>query len=125
MEDHLSLYGYTDKVLNGEYDGSKKECKLMIESAKQRKSTEFLAHIASELSWLHLWDTMLEQGSEGTEALQALYRIATWTHVEALSTCQVCKESTDTQSIFLHYITHHLRKSKYDIEQVLRTCCTT
>ena len=24
LEDHLSLHGYTDKVLNGEYDGSKK-----------------------------------------------------------------------------------------------------
>ena len=87
LEDHLSLYGYTDKVLNGEYDGSKKylrdsilndECKLMIESAKQRKSTEFVAHIASELSWLHLWDTMLEQGSEGTAVLQALQRGCTF-----------------------------------------------
>ena len=58
---------------------------------------EFVSHIASE-SWLHLWNTMLEQGSEGTAALQALYRIATWPHVEALSTCPVCKESTDTQS---------------------------
>ena len=66
-------------------------------------------------------DTMLEQGSEGTAALQALYRIATWPHVEALSTCPACKQSTDTQSVFLHYITHHLRKSKYDIEQVLKT----
>ena len=69
LEDHLSLHGYTDKVLNGEYDGSKKylrdsildlndEWKLIIGSAKQRKSTEFVAHIASELSWLHLWDTI-------------------------------------------------------------------
>ena len=64
---------------------------------------------------------MLEQGSEGTAALQALYRIATWPHVEALSTCPACKQSTDTQSVFLHYITHHLRKSKHDIEQVLKT----
>ena len=49
----------------------------MIERAK-RKSTEFVAHIATDLSWLHLWDTMLEQGSEGTAALQALYQIATY-----------------------------------------------
>ena len=117
-------------LIKCEYDGSKKylrdsilndEWKLMIESAKQRKSTEFVAHIASDLSWLHLWDTMLEQGSEGTAILQALYQIATWPHVEALSICPGCKESTDTQSVFLHHITHHLRKSKHDIEEVLRT----
>ena len=61
---------------------------------------------------------MLEQGSKGRAVLQALYRIATWPHVAGLSICPGCKESTDTQSMF---ITHHLHKSKYDIEQVLRT----
>ena len=73
-------------VLCGEYDGGKKhncileeEWRHTLQTAKNKCSTEFVANIASERSWLQLWDMMLEQGNhKGTEALQALLWIVTW-----------------------------------------------
>ena len=43
-------------------------------------------------------------------SLQALLRIATWPNVEAISSCPVCKESTD--EMFQHFIALHLQKQK-------------
>ena len=76
-------------------------------------------NISSEISWLHLWDIMLEQGHEGTVALQAFFKVATWPNIQAISTCPSCKESTDT--LFSHFITTHLQKTTQDIKQLLLT----
>ena len=65
LEEHT---GYTDKVINGEFDGQSKTLKNSllveewhntVEKAKQRESTQIVANIACEVSWLKLWDTML------------------------------------------------------------------
>ena len=52
---------------------------------------------------------MLNRGCKGSVSLQLL-RIATWPNVEAISSCPVCKESTD--EIFQHFIDLHLQKTK-------------
>ena len=130
MEDHLGLANYTHQVLCGEYDGANKhlrncileeEWRHTIETAKNKRSTEFVANIASERSWLQLWDMMLEQGNEGTAALQAFLKIATWPkfNSDALITCSKCSESIGTQSVFLHSVTH-LQTGKDEIEQLLK-----
>ena len=130
LEDHLGLANYTHQVLCGEYDGAKKhlhncileeEWRHTIETAKNKRSTEFVANIASERSWLQLWDMMLEQGNEGTAALQAFFKIATWPkfNSDALITCSKCSESIGTQSVFLHSVTH-LQTGKDNIEQLLK-----
>ena len=64
---------------------------------------------------------MLEQGNEGTAALQAFFKIATWPkfNSDALITCSKCSESIGTQSVFLHSVTH-LQTGKHNIEQLLK-----
>ena len=74
---------FTDRVMSGEYDGSRRHLQKLIleedwihtiEKVKNQTSTRFVANISSKISWLRLWDSMLEQGHEGTVALQAFLK---------------------------------------------------
>ena len=109
LDDSLGFEGFTTAVLSGDYDGQKKvlknsildqDWKTSIGKAKCSPSCRFIGDIASDLSWLCIWDLMLDSGSKGTASLQAFLKIATWPNVEAISSCPMCKEST-----IHHYIT--------------------
>ena len=55
--------------------------KTSIGKAKCSPSCRFIGDIASDLSWLCIWDLMLDSGSKGTASLQAFLKIATWPNV--------------------------------------------
>ena len=128
LEDSLGFEGFTTAVLSGDYDGQKKvlknsildqDWKTSIGKAKCSPSSRFIGDIASDLSWLCIWDLMLDSGSKGTASLQAFLKIATWPNVEAISSCQMCKESTT--AMLHHYITIHLQRTVQDIKEVIES----
>ena len=68
----------TRRVLGGEFDESKRMLKKsilnedwlnLIKKARNSTSCNFIANIASDQSWLSLWDRMLNRGCEGTVSL--------------------------------------------------------
>ena len=128
LEDSLGFEGFTTAVLSGDYDGQKKvlknsildqDWKTSIGKAKCSPSSRFIGDIASDLSWLCIWDLMLDSGSKGTASLQAFLKIATWPNVEAISSCPMCKESTT--AMLHHYITIHLQRTVQDIKEVIES----
>ena len=119
LEEHTGLEGYTDKVINGEFDGQSKTLKKSllveewhntIEKAKQRESTQIVANIACEVSWLKLWDTMLNEGMYGTRALQSLI---TWPSIGGASICPICKNE-NSNNLLSHFIRNHLPSTTED-----------
>ena len=84
-------------MLGGEFDESKwmlkksilnKDWMNLIKKARNVTSCNFIANIASDQSWLSLWDLMLNRGCEGIVSIQAL-QIAKSSNVEAISSCPV------------------------------------
>ena len=45
-----------------------------VTEASDHSSTAIAAQIATNVSWMKLWDMTLDHGSHGTDCLQALYR---------------------------------------------------
>ena len=71
------------KVLSGEFDGQRKtlsneimkqDWQITLEKGHERDSTRIATRIANEVSWLKLWDAMLDEGAHGTVRLQSLYK---------------------------------------------------
>ena len=81
LEEKLSCQGCTDALLSSQ--SSRREMKreilqtdwdVCITEANNHSSTTIAARIATNVSWLKLWDMALDHGPHGTVCLQALYR---------------------------------------------------
>ena len=53
--------------------------KACLSEASRHQSTSLAAQIATHTTWPKLWDMALDRGTQGTAALQALYRTLTRT----------------------------------------------
>ena len=93
IEDYLASDDFTRRVLGRKLDESKRMLKKsilnenwmnLIKKARNSTSCNFIVNIASDQSWLSLWDLMLNHGCEGTVSIQALLRIATWQYRHVL-----------------------------------------
>ena len=77
MEGKLSCHGFTDALLS--VRSTLKEIKrhvLQIDweaCITDASSTAVASRIASETSWMKLWDIALDYGPRGSSSLQALY----------------------------------------------------
>ena len=81
MEGKLSCHGFTDALLS--VLSTLKEIKrhvlqidweACITDASHHSCTAVASRIASETSWMKLWDIALDYGPRGSSSLQALYR---------------------------------------------------
>ena len=69
--------------------------------ASRHNSTAIASQIASDTSWMKLWDMALDYGPRGTDSLQALYRELTRPQFQP-GMCQLCIATMDV-SYFHHY----------------------
>ena len=97
LEDKLGCPGATNSILNTE--ASMKEVKrhilkvdweVCLSKASQHDSTTVASRISSSVSWLKLWDSVLDHGPRGTAALQSLYRVLTRPRF-GHNVCPICK----------------------------------
>ena len=95
LEEHTGLDSYTEKVLSGEFDGQRKalsneimkqDWQITLEKGHERDSTRIATRIANEVSWLKLWNAMLDEGLHGTVRL---HKVITWPG--NISVCPVCE----------------------------------
>ena len=112
LEEHTGLESYTEKVLSGEFDGQRKtlsneimkqDWQITLEKGHERDSPRIATRIANEVSWLKLWDAMLDEGAHGTVRLQSLYKVITWPKVGNISVCPVCEWESNTH-LFPHLL---------------------
>ena len=99
LEEKLSCQGCTDALLSSQ--SSRKEMKrkvlqtdwnVCITEANKHSSTAIAARIATNASWLKLWDMALDYGPHGTNCLQALYRELTRPQFQK-GVCHLCEYS--------------------------------
>ena len=112
MEGRLASHGITDALLSGMSDlcAIKKEVlkadwSTCISKASHHNSTILASQIASETSWLRLWDMALDQGPRGTNHLQALYRELTRPQFKP-DICHLCGSQMNVP-YFHHYTLSH------------------
>ena len=76
----------------------------------EHRSTKNAAKIATDVSWLKLWDRALDSGPVGSEAMQNLYRELT-RPLFGPNPCPRCSEVDleNSSSYFEHYVTKHLK----------------
>ena len=112
LEEKLSCQGCTDALLNSQ--SSRKEMKrkvlqtdwnVCITEANKHSSTAIAARIATNASWLKLWDMALDYGPHGTNCLQALYRELTRPQFQK-GVCHLCDTVFNSPYIH-HYILSH------------------
>ena len=112
MEGKLSCQGATDTLLSGQ--STLKEIKREVlqsdwedctTEASRHNSTATAARIATETSWMKLWDMALDYGPYGTDSLQALYRELTRPLFQP-GICHICDAALDV-SYFHHYTLSH------------------
>ena len=70
-------------------------------------------NIATNVSWLKLWDMALDHGPQGTNCLQALYRELTRPQFQK-GVCHLC-DTVFNSPYFHHYILSHTRLSKPEL----------
>ena len=58
----------------------------------------------NEVSWLKLWDAMLDEGIHGTVRLQSLYKVITWPKVATFR----CAQSVNGKAMYTHLLPHLL-----------------
>ena len=75
--------------------------------ASRHNSTATAAWIATETSWMKLWDMALNYGPYGTDSLQALYRELTRPLFQP-GICHICDAALDVSYFFI--ITHSLTR---------------
>ncbi len=117
LESKLDCVGLSNKVLSRDFSdfgcflGVKK---FILEQNQAKSLTEASAHrstclaskVASQVSWLKLWDLALDFGGPGTSDLRALYRALT-APCFGPSPCQYCTVSNLESSYFDHFISSH------------------
>ena len=75
------------------------------------------SRIASETSWMKLWDIALDYGPRGSSSLQALYRQLTRPQLQP-GVCHLCGTTLDTP-FFHHYTLYHTPLS--DPERIINS----
>lgn len=115
----------------GDYFGQKRQLKNDIEKedwnrtvseALEHQSTKIVAEISKDVSWLHLWDSILDEGAEGTKALQVLFKVLTWPKFRN-ATCPICQQDlSQTDLPFIsHCISTHLNNSLPSVSSLVST----
>ena len=124
MEGKLSCHGFTDALLS--VRSTLKEIKrhvlqidweACITDASHHSSTAVASRIASETSWMKLWDISLDYGPRGSSSLQALYRELTRPQLQP-GVCHLCGTTLDTP-FFHHYTLYHTPLS--DPERIINS----
>ena len=124
MEGKLSCHGFTDALLS--VRSTLKEIKrhvlqidweACITDASHHSSTAVASRIASETSWMKLWDIALDYGPRGSSSLQALYRELTRPQLQP-GVCHLCGTTLDTP-FFHHYTLYHTPLS--DPERIINS----
>ena len=124
MEGKLSCHGFTDALLS--VRSTLKEIKrhvlqidweACITDASHHSSTAVASRIASETSWMKLWDIALDYGPRGSSSLQALYRELTRPQLQP-GVCHLCGTTLDTP-FFHHYTLYHTPPS--DPERIINS----
>ena len=130
LEGKLECYGVTDQVLQqiASMRDIKKivnteDWKLTLSNASQHQSTKLAAEIATDTSWLKIWDMSLDHGPHaGTACMQALYRVLT-RPVFGTKPCALC-DTADFETYFSHYVDHHTSvESEEAVINCLREGC--
>ena len=85
----------------------KQDWQITLEKGHERDSTRIATRIANEVSWLKLWDAMLDE----TVRLQSLYKVITWPKVGNISVCPVCECESNTH-LLPHLLEIHLYTTK-------------
>ena len=75
--------------------------KICLSEASQHQSTSLAAKIATHATWPKLWDMALDHGTQGTAALQAIYRTL------GEKPCPFCDNQSTKLSHFEHFVTCH------------------
>ena len=114
MEGKLSCQGATDTLLSGQSTLKEIEREVLqsdwedcTTEASRHNSTATAAQIATETSWMKLWDMALDYGPYDTDSLQALYRELTRPLFQP-GICHICDAALDVPYTFI--ITHSLRR---------------
>jgi hypothetical protein len=124
LESRFNCTGLTSQVISsdfsdfGSFTAMKKHVmdqdhSKTIAEASAHGSTSVAARIASEVSWLRLWDLALDHGQQGTAALQGLYRTLTAPSF-GQSPCPHCSIEDYRQPYFEHFVSYHSPFSSSD-----------
>ena len=108
MEGKLSCQGSTNAMLSAQStlreikrDVLQADWEASTTEASRHNSTAIASRIASDTSWMKLWDMALDYGPRGTDSLQALYRELTRPQFQP-GICHLCGATMDV-SYFHHY----------------------
>ena len=126
MEGKLSCQGSTNAMLSAQ--STLREIKREVlqadweactTEASRHNSTAIASRIASDTSWMKLWDMALDYGPRGTDSLQALYRaghsysqasaisvVSQWmflTFITILSLTRLSQTQTRLSTLFVRY----------------------
>ena len=119
MEGKLSCQGSTDAMLSAQStlreikrDVLQADWEACTTEASRHNSTAIASRIASDTSWMKLWDMALDYGPRGTDSLQALYRELTRPQFQP-GICHLCGATMDV-SYFHHYTLSHTPLSDPD-----------
>ena len=112
IEGKLSSDGHTDALLRDTSSLNEIKRQVLqadwascITEASHHQSTALASRIATEISWMKLWDMALDHGPCGTNSLQALYRELTRPQLKP-DTCYLCGSHLDVP-YFHHYTLSH------------------
>ena len=119
MEGKLSCQGSTNAMLSAQStlreikrDVLQADWEASTTEASCHNSTAIASQIASDTSWMKLWDMALDYGPRGTDSLQALYRELTRPQFQP-GICHLCGATMDV-SYFHHYTLSHTPLSDPD-----------
>ena len=119
MEGKLSCQGSTNAMLSAQStlreikrDVLQADWEASTTEASRHNSTAIASQIASDTSWMKLWDMALDYGPRGTDSLQALYRELTRPQFQP-GICHLCGATMDV-SYFHHYTLSHTPLSDPD-----------
>ena len=101
----------------------KQDWQITLEKGHKRDSTRIATQIANKVSWLKLWDAMLDEGVHGTVRLQSLYKAITWPKVGNISVCPSCEWESNTH-LLPHLLEIHLQLREEDIITLLTSAST-
>ena len=117
MEGKLSCHGFTDALLSVKRHVLQIDWEACITDASHHSSTAVASRIASETSWMKLWDIALDYGPRGSSSLQALYRELTRPQLQP-GVCHLCGTTLDTP-FFHNYTLYHTPLS--DPERIINS----
>ncbi len=84
----------------------KADFNALLSASINHPSAKYIATVATETSWCHLWDIALERGVQGTRRLQLLLKDLSRRPFDGFS-CRSCGSNLNNDPSWFHHICSH------------------